>query len=357
MSSDETSYFLNIAVIGGTLLALSFVTLQFFLGELLKRFEATALPVFRSRDSDEVTEPCDSLTPPDSLKDVRLFDGDPLVIFMAFSVAVTWIQFLVPLTLGLTAAWLGTHLMILAVELACLLVAFGFSFVTRNKAIKRLRPYLTRDELLWPVLGGILLALYIVAAGVALISALPAPMSTAPYLAIWNRWGISNDYASLFVLKVVCIVSLLVGTYTTNKDMFIFFKSVASERMRQRWLESFLQERYLELKRRVEVASSKAGVNARLADLEQEWNKGCPETISTHDALNEAGPASVIKVWQNLINGRSGTPSWMLDVPRIANWEARVEKSLKRAMTPLSTPVENSPFRRSKIPQPPPGGG
>src|SRR5437899_1437503 len=105
MKSDEASYFLNVAVIGGTLLALSFVTLQFFLADLLKRYESTALPVFPSRDFETSEQPSEHLDLPDSLKDQVLFDGDPLVIFMAFSVAVTWIQFVVPLTIGLTAAW------------------------------------------------------------------------------------------------------------------------------------------------------------------------------------------------------------------------------------------------------------
>lgn len=330
MSSDEASFFLNIAVIGGTLLALSFVTLQFFLGDLLKRYESTGLPVFRSRNIEEGEQPLGSVTLPDSLKDETLFDGDPLVIFMAFSVAVTWIQFLVPLTIGLTTAWFGEHLGVLAVELTFLLGAFAFSFVTRNKAIKRLRPYLTREELLWPVFGAVLLAFYVVAAGVAVTSALSTITPVPAFLMVWNRWGIGNEKASLFVLKFVCILALLIGTYTTNKDMFIFFKSVAAERMRRRWLNSFVHERYPDLKKRVEMARSELPSKAQLPELLRKWNHGCPEIASTHDAFTVAGRTALAKVWQELIEGRSGAPSWMLDVPRIANWESEVEELLRR---------------------------
>ena len=38
LTPDETSYFLNIAVIGATLLGLSFVVLAFFLTDLFKRY-------------------------------------------------------------------------------------------------------------------------------------------------------------------------------------------------------------------------------------------------------------------------------------------------------------------------------
>ncbi len=334
MTSDDATFFLNIAVIGGTLLALSFVTLQFFLSDLLKRYELTGLPVVRSRNVKEGEQPSDSVTLPDSLKYEMLFDGDPLVIFMAFSVAVTWIQFLVPLTIGLTTAWFGEHLGVLASELTFLLGAFAFSFVTRNKAIERLRPYLTREELLWPLFGAILLAFYAVAAAVAMTSALSTITHVPAFLMVWNRWGIGNEKASLFALKFVCILALLVGTYTTNKDMFIFFKSVAAERMRRRWLISFVHERYPKLRKRVDMAKSETLQKAQLPELLRKWNEGCPEIASTHDAFIVAGQRALTQVWRELIEGRSGAPSWMLDVPRIANWESEVEELLRRHDSP-----------------------
>jgi hypothetical protein len=147
---------------------------------------------------------------------------------------------------------------------------------------------------------------------------------------VWNRWGIGNEKASLFALKFVCILALLIGTYTTNKDMFIFFKSVAAERMRRRWLNSFVHERYPDLKKRVEMARSELPSKAQLPELLRKWNHGCPEIASTHDAFTVAGQTALAKVWQELIEGRSGAPSWMLDVPRIANWESEVEELLRR---------------------------
>jgi hypothetical protein len=145
-------------------------------------------------------------------------------------------------------------------------------------------------------------------------------------LTIWNGWGIRNDDASLFVLKVVCVLSLLGGTYTTNKDMFIFFKSVAAERMRERWLEVFAHERYPDLKKRVEIVKVKMGPQGE--ELVQKWNDGRPEMTSTHDAFTKRGRTCLTRVWQDLLVGRRGAPIWLLDVPRIANWEAEVEQLL-----------------------------
>ncbi len=105
---DDAAFFLNVAVIGGALIGLSFVSLTFFLVDLLKRYKGTALPVFRDREKNPLARPSSKLKPPDSMTDRELLDGDPVVVFIAFSVAVTWNFFLLPLTIGLTAAW-GAH--------------------------------------------------------------------------------------------------------------------------------------------------------------------------------------------------------------------------------------------------------
>lgn len=323
MQPDEASYFVNIAAIGGTLVGLTFAILSFFLVDLLKRFEATALPVFRSRDTNDSARPSRSLNLPDSLNDIDLFDGDPLVIFIAFSVAVTWILFLFPLMLGLTAAWTGERTGVLGGELFFLTCTFAFSFITRNKAINKLKPYLTREELLWPFLGGILLALYIGATAIVVASAFPH----TPRLAFW-RLDMSNAQTALFVIKFICILSLLIGTYTTNKDMFVFFKSIATERMRQHWLEWFVTQKYNTLKLRVDAAQSRIPMERR-DELVKKWNGGCPEMISTHDAFVKSGQRFLKTVWREIIDGRSGAPSWMLDVPGIANWAAELEELLQ----------------------------
>jgi len=56
------------------------------------------------------------------------------------------------------------------------------------------------------------------------------------HLAVWSDRGFASEQVSMFLVKISCIVSLVLGTYTLNKDMFIFFKSAAAERMRDRWL-------------------------------------------------------------------------------------------------------------------------
>jgi hypothetical protein len=314
---DDSTYFINIAVIGGTLLGLVFAILSFFLVDLLKRFESTALPVFRSQDT--YTEPSAHLTMPESLKDIELFDGDPLVIFIAFSSAVTWILFLFPLVLGLTAAWTGARPLILGTELVILDSFFGLSFFNRNAAIKKLRPYLTREEQAWPLLGWILLAIYVGAALVVLSTASP----NLPHLAFWTE-NMQNKELAIAIVKIFCILSLLIGTYTTNKDMFIFFKSIAGERMRQRWLEWFVSSRYPHLKGKVQHSVPRLTPKDRIT-LETRWNGGRPEMISTHDAFRGTAQPLLQTVWDEVISGRRGAPSWMLDVPAIANWAAEVE--------------------------------
>lgn len=329
VSPDEASFFLNIAVIGGTLLGLTFIALSFFLVDLPKRYEGVALPVFRHLDPSNAIEMSRKKHPYASLTDQELLDGDPLVVFIAYSVAVTWNLFLLPLAVGLTAAWAGVRLGVLAVEMCLFFGLLTLSFRMRNIKIAALRPYLTREELLWPYVGAIGLFLYATATGVVLIAALSEVLPVVEGLAVWTQWGISNAQAAIFLIKLICIVALLLGTYTANKDMFIFFKTVTAEKMRQRWLNLFVQETYPPLKDRVECVKSQipavAHANHQLLLL---WGDGCPQTLSTHDEFRKAGRPFVQSLWRELINGRSGAASWMLDIPRIAEWAARIEESL-----------------------------
>ena len=341
LSSDEASYFLNIAVIGGTLLGLTFVALSFFLVDLLKRYEAIPLPVFRHRDPSDSRVMSRKMHPYASLTDRELLDGDPLVVFIAFSVAVTWNLFLLPLTVGLTAAWTGVRLGVLAGEMCLFFGILAFSFYVRNVKIAELRPYLTREELLWPVFGSIGLLLYAGATGVVLLAALSDGWPIAARLAVWTRWGISNEHAAVFLVKLVCILALLLGTYTANKDMFVFFKTVAAERMRQRWLHYFVNETYPLLKERVKSVISQLPIETRDADpLYQLWGDGSPETVSTHDEFRKAGRDFIANLWAELVNHRSGSASWMLDIPRIADWAARVEESLAMHASVASAPID-----------------
>ncbi len=334
---DDAAFFLNVAVIGGALIGLSFVSLTFFLVDLLKRYKGTALPVFRDREKNPLARPSSKLKPPDSMTDRELLDGDPVVVFIAFSVAVTWNFFLLPLTIGLTAAWGGARLGVLAAEMFCFFVLLVANVWVRIVKIGELNPYLTREELLWPFFTGLAALLYATVTGVLLIASLHDIWPAANHFAFWNGWGITNERAAIFLLKTVCILSLLLGTYTTNKDMFIFFKTVAAERMRQRWIDSFVQDEYPLLKQRVELAISRIPKGGRDGDpLVELWDHGYPPVISTHDALKKAGQPFVRKLWKELIDRRKGAASWMLDMPSIANWAARLEDSLETRVLDVS---------------------
>src|SRR6185437_10134765 len=67
----------------------------------------------------------------------------------------------------------------------------------------------------------------------------PIPACTVPQIAthssrflIWNRWAF--QLSRLHFLDKDDLHPFAVGaTYNTNKDIFIFFKAVAAERMRQ----------------------------------------------------------------------------------------------------------------------------
>jgi hypothetical protein len=329
VTPDEASYFLNIAVIGGTLLGLTFVALVFFLVDLLKRYDEISLPVFRARDAGKPDGKPHYLKPPVSLTDQELLDGDPLVVFIAFSVAVTWNLFLLPLTIGLTAAWSGIRIGVLAAELFLFFCALVFSFVVRNIKIAELRPYLTREELLWPYIGGVALVLYAASTTVVLIAAISPVSPTIARLAVWNRWGITDEHAILSLLKGTCIVALLLGTYTTNKDMFIFFKSIAAERMRQRWLRGFLKDTYPSLRGRVKNAEAHG--NKALKEI---WNSGYPPHLtSSHQSLRKADIEVMHRIWNEIAKHDQSVPGWMIDVASIAAWADRVEHCISSGST------------------------
>lgn len=321
LAPEEENYFLNLAVIAGTLLGLAFLALTMFMPDLIKRYQGVALPVFRDRDSFNPLAA--GIGPPDSLKDHELLDGDPLVVFVAYSVAVTWILFLLPLTIGLTAALAGVRLGILATEMAGLTAALIRSFQTRNAKIRELKPYVTVEERWWPLLGGVVIFVYATAAAVVFVAALP-------WLSVFvNRvfveWGLgmTNEYMALLTMKVVCVSALILGTYTLNKDIFIFFKTIAAEGMRQRWLDSFVQGEYRTLLQRVADLEEHIDLPDR---FRQAWNDGYPEIISTHSALRN--PEVARRLWREIVNRGQGTASWMLDIPRIAEWAAAVRRSL-----------------------------
>ena len=66
------------------------------------------------------------------------------------------------------------------------------------------------------------------------------------------------------------------------------------------------------------------------AAVVEAWNGGVPTVVSTHDAIRDAGDEFTKSIWADLSRRQGGTPAWMLDVPRIADWAAQVEDALAK---------------------------
>jgi len=187
MTSNDITFFCYIAAIAATLLGLTFIALSFFMVDLLTRYDDTALPVLRQRDH-HTNRSLRKRGRPESLTDYELLDGDPLVVFIAFSVAVSWNLFLLPLTIGLTTI-AGADMIFVGAEMFVFFGILTFSFHIRNKKIQQLNPYLTREELLWGPIGYVGLAVYFIAPLVTLVDiAASHGFTVATDLAVWTLW-------------------------------------------------------------------------------------------------------------------------------------------------------------------------
>jgi hypothetical protein len=175
-----------------------------------------------------------------------------------------------------------------------------------------MKPYLTREELLWPVMSGVAFTLYLSTFLSLFFITFPAAVPSFLHLAVWSDRGFASEQVSMFLVKISCIVSLVLGTYTLNKDMFIFFKSAAAERMRDRWLKTFIQDTYPQLRERVRSATLNMPFEVREADeLWMLWNNG-PALIATHEFLRKTlSDDSAHLLWKRLVDG-GGVPIWML---------------------------------------------
>ncbi|MGO9540974.1 MAG: hypothetical protein ACLPN2_10330, partial [Terriglobales bacterium] len=265
--------------------------------------------------------------PPESLTDFELLDGDPVVVFMAFSVAVSWSLFLLPLVIGLTEAW-SRRWGVLSIEMFVFSGLLASNFVVRSQKVKLMRPYLTREELLWPLMSGTAFMLYLSTATVLLFAAFPSTVPLSLRLSAWNRFGFTIDQVGMFLLKTSCIASLVLGTYTVNKDMFIFFKAASAERMRGCWLKDFFANTYSKLDERVHHATAHMTSEVKEADgLWNEWKEG-PTSISDHNAFKEPHSEPARVLWEKLVKRRGKVPIWILDIPSIAHWAFDIERKL-----------------------------
>lgn len=332
VSLDDATYFVNMAVIAGALIGLTFIALNLFMVDMLRKYEDTALPVFRERETVESSRKPSTPNPPESLTDYELLDGDPVVVFMAYSVAVTWSLFLLPLVVGLTASW-TKRWGVLAAEMLVFSLLLASNFYVRNEKVKQMKPYLTREELLWPLMSGVAFVLYLSTFLALFFAAFPAMVPGVLRQSAWISRSFTGDQFAMFLVKTSCIASLVLGTYTVNKDMFIFFKSAAAERMRDCWLKTFIQNTYPQLQEKVGTATSSMSVEVREADgLWRLWERG-PALIATHDFLRKAlNTDSTHVLWRRLVSGSGGVPIWMLDIPSIARWASEVQKALDESL-------------------------
>jgi hypothetical protein len=327
VSLDEATFFVNVAVISGALIGLTFIALNLFMVDMLRRYEGTALPVFRERETKDSARRPSNLKLPESLTDFELLDGDPVVVFMAFSVAVSWSLFLLPLVIGLTEAW-NRRWGVLSAEMFVFSGVIASNFVWRNHKVKQMRPYLTREELWWPLMSGTAFLLYLSTATVLLLAAFPNIIPLHIRLSAWNALGFTFEQAGAFLLKTSCIASLVLGTYTVNKDMFIYFKAASSETMRGCWLKEFFANRYSKLDERVHHATSHMSPEEKQVDwLWNQWNEG-PTSISDHGSFNGPRSEAASLLWKKLVESRGKVPVWMLDIPSIARWSWDLENEL-----------------------------
>ena len=201
------------AQVAGALIGITFLAVTFFLSGIYDRFSRFALPLYETNLSDRGGSK--KRSDPGGVNDEELFDGDPLVVFAAFSVAVTWILFLIPLVLSLTAISRElNHTWLFAAEIAALLGPLEWSLHVRNQQLSRLASYRTQEERIWPLLEW------------AFDVLLTAFVSFLAF-GVWCDLPKTDEKFFGATLKIFCLVSIAVGTYVLNKDLFFFFKGQA----------------------------------------------------------------------------------------------------------------------------------
>ena len=328
------SFFSTIAGSAAALLGLSFFALIFFLTELFRRYEyeELALPVhpdiFRERlkSLDK-----DRRTLPEHITDFTLLDGDPLVVFSAFSVGVSWNMYFVSLVVSLTAVS-GTfaNVWVFAFELLAFWGFLTFSLIMRNKMRRQLATYRTRDEHLWAAFEWTFVFLWLVGVICTFIAAFA--MDSGTYLvdfkrlAFWNNFRIDNMSMVISVLKVISLGGLFFGLYVTNKDLFVYFKSRTSDQMRRRWLLNFVAVSYPKLKEKVNASIALHDVPVA-DEINTLWNDGCPPVEYVRNGFSPLFGKPDAR-WGCLLASECNVASWMFDVSGIALWASDLEKAL-----------------------------
>jgi hypothetical protein len=159
LSAGDINYFSTLASIAATLVGLSFLSLSFFFTGLLDRYQVLSLPVYRFEDDPKLRYEFESV---EQIPDRNLFDSDPLVIFAAFSVALSWVLYFLALVLAITAiSGALARPPIIALEMLFFLVILILSVrVRRAVYLHHLRVYRTGEEVYWPLLERLFLGCY-----------------------------------------------------------------------------------------------------------------------------------------------------------------------------------------------------
>ena len=134
------SFFSTIAGSAAALLGLSFFALIFFLTELFRRyeFEELSLPIHPDMLLSRLQILSEAQRKlPEHITDLALLDRDPLVVFSAFSVGVSWNMYFVSLVVSLTAVS-GTfaNAWVFAIELLAFWCFLTFSLIVSKKQPK-----------------------------------------------------------------------------------------------------------------------------------------------------------------------------------------------------------------------------
>ncbi len=326
------SFFSTIAGSAAALLGLSFFALIFFLTELFRRYEYEdlALPVH----PDMLRKRLKILgkgrrKSPEHITDLALLDGDPLVYFSAFSVAVSWNMYFVSLVVSLTAVS-GTfaNVWVFAGELLAFWCILTFSLIVRNKKRSELVTYRTRDEHLWAAFEWAFVGIWFMGAACTFIAAFA--MGPVIYfvdfkrLAFWSHFGIDNITMVVSILKIISLGGLFFGLYVTNKDFFVYFKSKTSDRMRRKWLTDFLRVRYPQLKETInEIMVSKGGPDTK--ELKKLWHEGCPPVEYVRAGCSPLLGKPDAR-WESLLASEGRVATWMFDVSGLALWASALEQ-------------------------------
>lgn len=329
------SFFATVAGSAATLLGLSFFALMFFLTELFRRYEyeELSLPVHPDMLRSELqflSEAHRNL--PEHITDLDLLDRDPLVVFSAFSVGVSWNMYFVSLVVSLTAVS-GTfaNAWVFSFELFAFWCFLTFSLIVRNKKRKELATYRTRDEHLWAAFEWAFVGVWFLGTVCTFIAACAMTPAVGIWnfnrLAFWSTFGIDNITMVVSILKIISLGGLFFGLYVTNKDFFVYFKSKTSDRMRRQWLFYFIDNSYPNLKRRIAAITSSHSESGT-SEPRDLWNEGCPPPKFVRTASSAHSNPNVR--WRYLFDKvrRRAVATWMFDVSGIALWESALEQQI-----------------------------